>query len=103
MTCLGRGPELQLLQTAAADVLAPEDVDVPRAAAEKAGGLVLAQDQGRALGDDFYRVPAGEAQSAAHLGGQGNAARSVHFSDSAKDFHGFCLSPFDQFKNRWNK
>ena len=38
------------------DVLAPEDVDVPRAAAEKAGGLVLAQDQGRALGDDFYRV-----------------------------------------------
>ena len=72
----------QLPQAAGADALAFEEGNAPAAVAENAGGRVLLQDDGGAVGKDFHSLQLPDVHGAAQLGGQYDPA---HFIDAAYD------------------
>jgi hypothetical protein len=83
----GNGLQSQFATAVVADALVLVQGDLLVAAAEDAAGLMLAQDDGIALGIDLQGIATGHIQSLTQFDGQSDAAQIINVANDAGRFH----------------
>ena len=83
---------LQFLEALGADVLSLEYRDILGAVTENAAGLILFQNDGRALHIDFQCILFRDVQCAAHFDRENDSTQFIDFSHDSSCFHN--ISPF---------
>ena len=83
---------LELIQAFVANVFALEAYEIIRVITEKTSGVILFQDNGLFVYEDFNGVLDINAQSPAEFDRDDYPTESIHFSNDARRFHVVILS-----------